>query len=77
MTPDYDLSNLATSEADLWIYLQVEAILGQILADQAERLGFPLALRHCTVAALTEEPPARLNSVRPGAGRWFRLRKQD
>ena len=44
MTPDYDLSNLPTSQADLWIYLQVDAILGQILTDQAERLGFPLAL---------------------------------
>ena len=44
MTPDYDLSNLPTSQADVWIYLQVDAILGQILADQAERLGFPLAL---------------------------------
>jgi hypothetical protein len=44
MTPDYDLSNLPTSQANVWIYLQVDAILGQILADQAERLGFPLAL---------------------------------
>jgi hypothetical protein len=44
MTPDYDLSNLPTSQADLWMHLQVDAILGQILADQAERLGFPLAL---------------------------------
>ena len=44
MTPDYDLSNLPTSQADVWIYLQVDAILGQILADQVERLGFPLAL---------------------------------
>jgi len=44
MTPDYDLSNLPTSQADVWINLQVDAILGQILADQAERLGFPLAL---------------------------------
>jgi hypothetical protein len=45
MTPDYDLSNLPTSQADLLIHLQVDAILGQILADQAKRLGFPLALR--------------------------------
>ena len=44
MTPDYDLSNLPTSQADLLIHLQVDAILGQILADQAKRLGFPLAL---------------------------------
>ena len=63
MAPDYDLSNLETSQADLWIYLQVNAIFSQIMADQAERLGFPLALGDCTVAALTEKPPARLNSV--------------
>jgi hypothetical protein len=63
MAPDYDLSNLPTSQVDLWIHLQVDAIFGQIMADQAERLGFPLALGDCTVAALTEKPPARLNSV--------------
>jgi hypothetical protein len=63
MAPDYDLSNLPTSHVDLWIHLQVDAIFGQIMADQAERLGFPLALGDCTVAALTEKPPARLNSV--------------
>ena len=63
MTPDYDLSNLHTDQADLWIYLRVDAILALILADQTERLGFPLALGDCTVAALTEKPPARLNSV--------------
>jgi len=63
MTPDYDLSNLPTSRADLWIYLQVDAIFGQILADQAERLGFPLALGDHTGAALTEKPQAILNSA--------------
>jgi hypothetical protein len=63
MAPDYDLSNLPTSHVDLWIHLQVDAIFGQIMADQAERLGFPLALGDCTVAALTAKPPARLNSV--------------
>ncbi len=45
MTPDYDLSNLPSSQADLLIHLQVDAILRQILADHAKRLGFPLALR--------------------------------
>jgi len=40
--PAYDLSNLRTEQADLWIHLQVDAIFGQIMADQAERLGFPL-----------------------------------
>jgi len=37
MTPDYDLSDLETSQADLWLRLQVEAIRAQILADQAKR----------------------------------------
>ena len=63
MTPDYDLSNMPTSHIDLWMYLQGNAIFGQIMDDQAERLGFPIALRDCTVAALTEMPPARLNRV--------------
>ena len=67
MTPDYDLSNLPTSQADLWIYLQVDAILGEIMADQAERLGFPLALSDCAVAALTEKPQAILNNAQRGA----------
>ena len=63
MAPDYDLSNLPTSHVDMWLFLQIGDILGQILADQSKRLAFPLALRDCTVAALTEKPPARLNSV--------------
>jgi hypothetical protein len=37
MTPDYDLSDLETSQAHLWLCLQVEAIRAQILADQAQR----------------------------------------
>ena len=44
MAPDYDLSNLINDQVDLWIYLRVDTILSQIMADQAERLGFPLAL---------------------------------
>ncbi len=67
MAPDYDLSNLPTSQADLWISLQADAILGQILTEQAERLGCPLALRDCTVAALTEKPQAIFNTARRGA----------
>jgi hypothetical protein len=54
MAPDHDLSNLETSQADLWIYLQFDAIFGQIMANQAERLGFPLALGDCIVSAVTE-----------------------
>ena len=63
MAPDYDLSNLETSQVDLWMYLQVDAIFGQIIADQAKRLRFPLALRRCPVAVLTGKPPAKLNKV--------------
>lgn len=63
MAPDYDLSNLPASQSDLWLYLQVDAILGQIMADQAERLGFPLALGDCIVLALREKPQAILNSA--------------
>jgi hypothetical protein len=67
MIPDYDLSKLPTSQADPWICLEVDAIVGEILADQAERLGFPLALGDCTVAALTEKPRAILNRASRGA----------
>ncbi|MGD1102201.1 MAG: hypothetical protein ABSA59_09055 [Terriglobia bacterium] len=62
MVPDYDLSNLQTSQADLWIYLQVDAIFGQIMADQAERLGSPLARGDCIVSAMTEKPQAIFNN---------------
>ena len=44
MTPDYDLSNLRTDQAELWIYLRFDAILVEILADQPERRATPLAL---------------------------------
>jgi hypothetical protein len=59
MAPDYDLSNLPTDQVNSWIYLQVDAIFGQILADQAERMGYPLAPRHSVVSAMTENPQAR------------------
>ena len=36
MPPDYDLSNLRTWQADLWIRLQVDVVFAQILADQAK-----------------------------------------
>ena len=62
MAPDYDLSNLPADQADLWIYLQADAIFGQIMADQAERLGFPLALGDCIVSAMTEKPQAIFNN---------------
>jgi hypothetical protein len=51
MAPDYDLSGLPTESVNLWIGLHVSAFFGQILADQAERLGTPLALGRYDVSA--------------------------
>jgi hypothetical protein len=62
MTPDYDLSNLPTSEVELRIYLQSEFIFGQIVADQAERLGFPRALGDSMVSVMTSKPQALFNN---------------
>jgi hypothetical protein len=62
MAPDYDLSKLATDQVDLWIYLQADAILAQIMADQAERLGFPLVLGGCTSSDMKEIPQAIFNN---------------
>jgi len=42
MRPDYDLSGLETSQADLWLFLQAGAIRDEIAADQAKRQGFTL-----------------------------------
>ena len=77
MTPDYDLSNLITDQVKVWIYLQGDTIFGQIMADQAERLGFPLVVGDCIVSAVTEKPQAIFNNGKRGAGRWARLRKQN
>jgi hypothetical protein len=68
MAPDYDLSNLPTEQVDLWIHFQVDAIFGQIMADQAERLGFPTALGNCIVSAMTEKPQAIFSNGLRGAG---------
>ena len=62
MAPDYDLSQLPTRQADLWICLQADVIFGQIMADQAERLGFPLALGQTIVSAMTQKPQAIFNN---------------
>jgi hypothetical protein len=77
MAPDYDLSNLETSQADLWICLQFDAIFGQIMADQAERLGFSIAVGDCIVSAVTEKPQAIFNNGKRGADRWARPSKQN
>ncbi len=39
MTFDHDLSNMSVDEAKLWIYLHMDSIRDNILADQAGRLG--------------------------------------
>ncbi|MGB7592736.1 MAG: hypothetical protein WCD04_20445 [Terriglobia bacterium] len=77
MTPDYDLSNLETSQVDLWLFLRVGAIRAEILADQAKCLGFPLVVGDCIVSAVTEKPLAIFNNGKRGAERWARLRKQN
>jgi hypothetical protein len=42
MRPDYDLSGLETSQADLWLSFQADAIRAEILDGQAKRQGFTL-----------------------------------
>jgi len=42
MRPDYDLSGLEPSQADLWVFFQTDAIRAEIGADQAKRQGFTL-----------------------------------
>jgi hypothetical protein len=68
MAPDYDLSNLPTSQVELWIYLQVDAIFVQIMAVQAERLGLPLALGHSIVSAMTAKPQGIFSNGLRGVG---------
>jgi hypothetical protein len=70
MAPDYDLSNRETSQADLWICLQFDAIFGRIMAGQAERLGFPLAQADCIVSAVAEKPQTIINNGKWEADRW-------
>jgi hypothetical protein len=77
MAPDYDLSNLETAQVDLWVYLQGNFIFGQIMADQAKRLGFSLVLGDCIAPAMTEKPQAIFNTGKRGAGPWARLQKQN
>jgi hypothetical protein len=77
MASDYDLSNFETSQAELWIYLQFDAIVGQIRAERAERLGCPLAGGDRTVSAAGERPQALFNNGERDADRWARLRNQN
>ena len=63
MAPDYDLSTLPAEQVDLWIYLQADIICGQIMDDQAERLGFPLALvGKVSFSAMTAKPQPIFNN---------------
>jgi len=66
MVVDYDLSSLPTDQAELWICLQADAIRGQIMAAQAERLGFPLALGHRLISAMTQKHPAIFPTMNEG-----------
>jgi len=63
MVVDYDLSNLPDDQAELWIWLRTDEICGQIMAAQAERLGFPLALGHHIASAIIRKPQAIFNNV--------------
>lgn len=54
MSPDFDLSNLPTDQAEVWICLQVDVMYGQIMADQAERLGFSFAPGRSIVSTVTQ-----------------------
>ena len=40
MVVDYDLSDLPYHQAEVWVCLQADAICGQIMAAQAERMEF-------------------------------------
>ena len=62
MSPDFDLSNLPTSDADLWICLQADTIFGQIMAEQAARLGFAPALGDSIASAMTDKPRGIFNT---------------
>ena len=62
MTPDFDLSKLPAEQADVWIYLPVDAIFGQILADHGEHLGFPFAPGDRIVPTLTAKPQGMFNN---------------
>jgi hypothetical protein len=77
MAPDFDLSKLETSQASLWIHLYFDTIIGQILADQAERLRFPPAQADCIVSAVAEKPQTIFIDGKWGADRQARLRNEN
>jgi len=66
MVVDYDLSSLPTDQAELWVCLHADNICAQIMAAQAERLGFPLALGHHIVAAMTQKQQSVFPTLNEG-----------
>jgi len=66
MVVDYDLSDLPYHQAEVWICLQANAICGQIMAAQAERLGFPLVLEDRIVSAMARKPQAIFPALNEG-----------
>jgi len=62
MVVDFDLSILPDDQAELWIWLRTDEICRQIIAAQAERLGFPLALGHRIASAIIQKPQAMFNN---------------
>ena len=77
MAPDYDLSNLETSQVDLWIQLELVDIFSQMKADQPERRAFAHVVGRCIASAVTEKPQAAFDDREPGADPWARLRDQN
>jgi hypothetical protein len=63
MAPDFDFSNLPECEVEMWINLQAEAIIGQIMADQATRLGFPPAMAYSIASAMANKLPGIQKSI--------------
>ena len=66
MVVDYDLSDLPYHQAEVWICLQANAICGQIMAAQAERLGFPLVLGDRIVSAMAQKSQTMLPALNEG-----------
>jgi len=77
MAPDYDLSNLETSQVDLWINLELDDIFGHIMPEKAERLSFAPVEGDCIISAVTEKPQAAFDNRKRGAAPWARLRDQN
>jgi hypothetical protein len=77
MAPDYDLSNLETSQVDLWINLELDDIFGHIMPEKAERLGFAPVEGDCIISAVAEKPQAAFDNRKRGADPWARLRDQN